>query len=187
MPSVEMADRVLRQGEIFLRAQFEAAIAADQRAMTMAAFFASVAAAIGAGSIAYWGKSSDLPILIAGLFGSVLMAIGACICLWAARPVDFFYPGTHPACWYGVLDRPLNEVLWGEAQNYQDNIEKNGTFLTQNSKALIFGASLSASAPMIGMAAWLLLAAIYPSSPAVAASDGSHSLLFSGACPHTSP
>ncbi|WP_414815684.1 hypothetical protein [Rhizobium sp. IY2] len=187
VPSLEMAERLLQQGETFLQAQFEAAIAADQRAMTMAAFFASVAAAIGAGAIAYWDKSGDLPILIAGLVGSGLMAIGACICLWAARPVDFFYPGTHPECWYSVLNRPLNEVLWGEAQNYQDNIEKNGTFLTQNSKALIYGASLSAVAPMVGIAAWLFFTAIYPSSPAVAALDGSRSPLFLDAYQHSSP
>lgn len=186
-PSLEMAERLLQQGETFLQAQFESAIAADQRAMTMAAFFASVAAAIGAGSIAYWDKSSDLPILVAGLICSGLMAVGACVCLWAARPVDFFYPGTHPECWYGVLDKPLNEVLFGEAQNYQDNIDKNGKFLTQNSKALIYGASLSALAPLIGIGAWLFFMAIFPSSPAAEASDGFHLQSSSDASSHTLP
>jgi hypothetical protein len=183
-PSLEMAERLLQQGETFLQAQFESAIAADQRAMTMAAFFASVAAAIGAGSIAYWDKSVDLPILISGLVCAGLMATGACICLWAARPVDFFFPGTHPECWYGVLDKPLNEVLFGEVQNYQDNIDRNGKFLTQNSRALIVGASLSAIAPMVGMVAWLLFTAIYPFSPAAAALGGSHLRSFSDASSH---
>ncbi|WP_165402800.1 hypothetical protein [Rhizobium leguminosarum] len=173
--SLEMAEKVLHQGELFLQAQFESAIASDQRAMTMAAFFASVAAAIAAGAIAYWDKSSDVPILIAGLSGSSLMAVGACVCLWAARPVDFYFPGSHPSCWESVLNRPLNEVLWGEAQNYQDNIEKNAEFLETNGKMLSRGAMLSAASPLIAIAIWVLSAAISPSYPAELVSDDSHS------------
>ncbi|WP_164889921.1 hypothetical protein [Sinorhizobium medicae] len=182
---LDVAEKVLYQGELYLQAQFEAALASDQRAMTMAAFFASVAAAIAAGAIAYWDKSSELPILIAGLSGSALMAVGACICLWAARPVDFYFPGTHPKCWESVLHRPLSDVLWGEAQNYQDNIEKNAAFLEQNGKLLYRGANLSAASPLIAVAIWLLSASIYPSSPAAAASDGSRSPSSVDASSHT--
>jgi hypothetical protein len=182
-PSLEMAERLLQQGETFLQAQLQSAIAADQRAVTMAAFFASVAAAIAAVAVAYWDKSSDLPMLIAGLIGAGMMAVGACICLWAARPVDFYFPGTHPECWYEVLDKPLEEVLLGEAQNYQDNIDKNEKFLTANGRALKVGAALSAAAPLVGIAVWVLLTLIYPSSPAVAALDGSRSPLFLDSVP----
>ncbi|WP_179213749.1 hypothetical protein [Rhizobium sullae] len=182
---LDMAEKVLHQGELYLQAQFESALASDQRAMTMAAFFASVAAAIAAGAIAYWDKSTEFPILLAGLSGSVLMAVGACICLWAARPVDFYFPGTHPHCWESVLHQPLSEVLWGEAQNYQENIEKNAAFLEQNGKLLSLGAMLSASSPLIAVAIWVLSVAIYPSSPAVAALDGSRSPSSLDASSHT--
>ncbi len=182
---LDMAEKVLYQGELYLQAQFASALASDQRAMTTAAFFASVAAAITAGVIAYWDKSAEVSILVAGLSGAALMAVGACICLWAAKPVDFYFPGTHPACWEGVLHRPLNEVLWGEAQNYQDNIEKNAAFLEKNGKLLYRGAMLAAASPLIAIAIWLLLATISPSSPAGAALDGSHSPSSLGASSHT--
>lgn len=180
-----MAERVLQQGELFLQAQLDSALASDQRAMTTAAFFASVAAAITAGVIAYWDNSAEFAVLIAGLSGAMIMAIGACVCLWAARPVDFYFPGTHPACWEGVIHLPLNEVLWGEAQNYQDNIEKNAALLEKNGKVLYRGAMLAAASPLVAIALWLLFSTIYPSSPAGAALDGSHSPSSVGASSHT--
>lgn len=185
--STPVAEQALRQGELYLSAQFQSALAADQRAMTVAAFFATVATAIAAGSIAYWDRTEDVPILVSGLTAAVLMAIGACLCLWTARPVDFYFPGNHPACWADILNRPINEVFWGEALNYQDSIEKNEIFLTSNSKVLYRAAVLAAAAPIIAIGIWLALATIYSSSPEAAISDGSHLQSSSGETLRSSP
>jgi hypothetical protein len=181
----EMASTVLRQGELYLQAQLQSAIASDQRAATMAAFFGSVGTAVAAVTIAYWDKSGDVPILISGLIAAALMAVGACICLWAARPVDFFFPGNHPASWENILGAPIADALHGEALNYQDHIEANAEFLEKNSKMVSKGAMISTAAPLAGIAIWLLASAISLSCPAAKASALSLSQSFEGATSHT--
>jgi hypothetical protein len=172
-PALEMAEAVLRQGELYLQAQLQSAIASDQRATTMAAFFSSMGAAIAAASLAYWDRSGEIAILVAGLSGGILMAAGACLCLWAARPVDFYFPGNHPSCYGEVMHKPLADVICGEAENYQEHIEKNATILQSNSKLVSSGAMASTAAPLIAILIWGIVSAIAPSSPAATASDDS--------------
>ncbi len=47
----EMARQILAQGESYLQAQLQTALASDQRSTTMASILVTVAAAVGAGSI----------------------------------------------------------------------------------------------------------------------------------------
>jgi hypothetical protein len=160
-----MAEHVLRQGELFLQAQLQTAIAADQRATTTAAFFGTVGTAVAAATIAYWDGSEDVAVLIAGLIGAALMVAGACICLYAARPVDFFFAGNHPQAWFPLRHNPLYDVLLGEAENYQEHIEKNAEFLSKNGRLIGWGAAIAVLAPVVSVVAWFVFSATYfPSS-----------------------
>ena len=186
--SLEMADRVLRQGELYLQAQLQSAIAADQRATTMAAFFGTLGSAVVAASIAYWDTTSDLPTLIAGLAGAAFMVSGAGVCLWAARPVNFYFVGNHPQSWFDVLGRPLPEVLLGEAENYQDHIVSNTNLLEYNGTCLKWGAATAVVAPVFDFLFWALLSAIIsPSYSEEKASDEIHLPLSSGESWQSSP
>lgn len=160
---IEMAEQVLRQGELYLQAQLQLAIAADQRAATMAAFWGTIGTAVAAAAIAYWDRSSDLAILISGLACAALMVAGASACLWAARPVDFYAPGNHPQSWFDLLDRPLFDVMLGEAENYQAHIEANAAFLLTNCRLIGFGAALATSAPVLAVLVWIALTTFCPS------------------------
>lgn len=176
---LDTAQQILAQGERYLQSQLEVATASDQRATTVATFFGTMATAVIAGSMAYWDAKQDLPILLAGLVGASAMIAGACMCLWAARPVDFYFPGNHPAHWFPVATRPLSEILFGEAQNYQEHIEANDDALKENSKMVARGAALAVAAPLLAVATWLAVGLIHPSSPAERASAGSQIQLSS--------
>lgn len=182
------AENALKQGELYLSAQLQAGLAADQRATTIAALFAGFSAAISAVSLGYWDKTSDIPILVSGLSGAVLMALGSLICLWAARPINFFYPGNHPESWMNILDRPSHEVMIGEALNYQQHIEANDRSLSANAKFLWRGAMLAIASPLLAVVIWIVASSIFsPSAPAVKASAGSQAPSSSGASPQTFP
>ena len=111
-----MARQILAQGEIYLRAQLDTALASDQRATTMGSVVAAIASALLAGSIAYWDKAGSNPVLLAGIATAIVLLISAGFCMWAARPVDFYYPGNQPAHWFPVRTENLVEAIGGEAE-----------------------------------------------------------------------
>ena len=153
----EVARQILHQGEMFMASQMQAGIASDQRAMTVASVFSAFAMAVAAGSIAYWDKVGDLPILIAGLVAATVMTIGSAISLWSARQVDFYYPGNHPSSYFECLNSSIQTILGGEAENYQERIGKNAKILQTNGRATTCGAAISMSAPMLAVGLWLLI------------------------------
>ena len=185
--SEEMARQIFQQGETYLNAQFASALASDQRATTIAGFFAAIASAILAAALAYWDKTADLPILLAGLSGATCMTIGSLFSLWSARPINFYYPGNHPKSWFVGRFNKLNVMLGYEAQNYQSHIEKNDKVLGENTQALWKGALIAVFAPIVAIVVWLLASAICSSSPAVTAQAASLSQLSSGVTSQISP
>jgi hypothetical protein len=153
---LEMARQIASQGEKYLQTQVQMAIAADQRAMTLAGLFTAIATAVIAASIAYWDKSGSAPILAAGVVGGVVMLIGAASCLWSARQIDFYYPGNEPAHWYAQRYATLTEAIGGEAENYQHHIEKNDAAIKANGRFLGWGAKIAVAAPIVGLVVWAL-------------------------------
>jgi len=151
---VAMAQFIVAQGEKYLQAQMQMAVASDQRAMTMAGVFSAIATATIAGAIAYWDKSASAPILAGGLSGGLCMLLGAAICLWSARQVDFYYPGNEPAHWYASRKDSLPQSLGGEAENYQGHIVANAIVLERCGKTLGAGAAISVAAPLVAVLAW---------------------------------
>lgn len=96
---LEVLAEVVREGEQMMAAQFAAATAADQRALTWAGFVITIAiASVGASaSLAIADKEPALAI-ISGLLG-VLMAVSGFQAMLSVRPRTFALPGNRPENW----------------------------------------------------------------------------------------
>jgi hypothetical protein len=154
--SEPMVRQIFQQAETFMRAQFDAALAADTRAMTMASVFVTLATAIIAGAIAYGDKAGHAPAIAGAFAGALVMLIGAALGVWAARPIDFYFPGNQPEKWFPIRGGDLIEALGGESENYARHIAANDAALTANNGALILGAILGVLSPLIGLVVWAL-------------------------------
>lgn len=97
---VSILDEIVREGSARLEAQLQIAIAADQRALTLAGFQITAATGAVAGGAAL--MTSDEPrqllALIAFLF-SLAVLISAGIALWTVLPRKFRIPGNCPLNW----------------------------------------------------------------------------------------
>jgi hypothetical protein len=152
--SESMVRQIVQQAETYLQSQFQAGLASDQRAMTIASVLVTVATAAAASALAYWDKTGSLPILAAGLAGATVMLVGAGLGAWAARPVDFYYPGNQPSSWYHCRRGDLVKALGGEAENYEQHIDYNEAILRNNNRAIAWSAKLAIAAPIVAVAVW---------------------------------
>lgn len=152
----EMARQIMTQGETYMQAQLQVALASDQRAITMASIFAAIGTAVIAAAVGSWESLHSLPLLVSGLLGGAFTLAGTAACLWAARNVSFFFPGNHPEQWYDGRDERLAIMLGGEAENYQHRIDENQARLAANARALETGFRLVLAAPAVALATWLV-------------------------------
>ncbi|NTE89646.1 hypothetical protein [Agrobacterium rubi] len=150
----EMTDFVLSQSEKYLATQIQTSLAADQRALTTASIFTTLGAAILTAAIAYWTIEKNTAVLAAGIAAGVAAVGGALLCLYAARPTDFYFPGATPEAWVPALSEPLKTAKGGEIENYQANIDDNDIVLSKNAKALWAGSVIAASSPAVGGLVW---------------------------------
>jgi len=97
---VALQQEAIREGERLLDAQFTAAIAADQRALTWGGFLiAAATAALGAG-VALFNKRPVDPLLgYASIIFSISLLRAAWVAIRTVRPSKFAFPGNHPANW----------------------------------------------------------------------------------------
>jgi len=175
--SEEMARLIMQQGETFLQAQLQAGLASDHRAMTSASILVALSSAAVAASIAYWTETNEISIMAAGLVAAALFGVGAFLCGWAARPVDFYYPGNQPHNWFDCRDGHLSEVLGGEAENYDVRIEANDQTLIANHRALGRGILFAISAPVVAVVVWFAVLT-FVSSPETSPTASSLSSVF---------
>tara|TARA_R110002110_G_scaffold415612_5_gene651971 strand:- start:3766 stop:4320 length:555 start_codon:yes stop_codon:yes gene_type:complete len=153
--SEETARAIMLQGEEFLRSQLQTSIAADQRAMTGASIFVGFAGVVLAMGLAHWSESEKISVLVPLLIGS-LFFLGASACgFYAARPVDFYYPGSHPELWWPVRNAPLNELLGGQTENLQQSIALNDTQISTNQLWLKRGMIMGMLAPIASVVSFL--------------------------------
>jgi hypothetical protein len=141
------ARQIMAQGETFMQAQLQAAIAADGRATAMAGLYTTLALAVLAAGFGYPDKSA----LMAGLGAGVFLILAALFASWAARPCDFYFPGNQPSQWFGVRTIELPLLLGGEAENYDARIAFNETALASSKRALGRAHVLAVLAPMAGI------------------------------------
>ncbi|WP_294122088.1 hypothetical protein [Sphingomonas sp.] len=154
--SEPMVRQILAHGDMFLQAQLQSAIASDQRATTLAGMLATLSAAAFAAAVALWGKIS-----VDGMAGLLTMAIFqliAALCsAWAARPIDFFIPGSRPEQWYHACKKDLVGMIGGAAEHAQFAIDENEVFMGGNQEALRAGLLLAVTSPLLGALIWWLV------------------------------
>lgn len=95
---------IIRQAESRLAGQLQAAIAADQRALTFSGLLVASIAALAA--VVGTAKDPPLPaVLVATLLG-----LGAAAALWSARPTRWWFAGTEPFQWLPDLTDPAKRL-----------------------------------------------------------------------------
>jgi hypothetical protein len=151
---VEMARQILHQGETFLKAQLDVALASDRRAITAASIFITFATAILGAALANFVARGSASLLVAGIAASAFMFFGAFFAFNAARPVTFYFPGNHPMEWWSCRKAALQEALGGEAENYQTRIESNERVLAENAERLGFAMRFAVCAPVVALIIW---------------------------------
>jgi hypothetical protein len=151
-----MARDILAQGELFLQTQFQSAVASDQRATTMAGLLITVSTAIFAGVVTLWDKLTQ-DALNGGLVSAVTLLAAAFAAAWAARPIDFWYPGSRPEQWYHGRTQDSTKMIGGQAENVQMAIEENEAFMAGNQTAIRASFVLALVSPLLGLATWGLL------------------------------
>lgn len=120
-----IVDEIIREGEILLAAQFAAATASDQRALTWAGFLItmSTAAIAGAAALAIEGQHFALAV-VAGLY-AVLIAIAGWKAIECARPSTFGLPGNSPINWLPTDWQPGQPTDMKQARVEQANAIQN--------------------------------------------------------------
>jgi hypothetical protein len=149
------ARQIMMQGETFMQAQLQAAIAADSRATAMAGLYTTLALAVLGAGFGYSDSTDSDSALYAGLFAGVFLIFAAVFANWAARPCDFYLPGNQPSQWFPVKRVALNKLLGGEAENYEARITFNESTLASNKRALERAHIAAILSPISGIAGWL--------------------------------
>lgn len=143
------------------------ALAADTRATGLAGLLATAAAALIAGGFTVlFGKDpiSTLSIVL----GAAAFAASICfiVALWhaiaAARPSPFAISGSDHDSWDSDADRygELSDALMGQAQHYQNRINRNRASLRQGATHIDLALRLVILAPIaaiaVGLAAYVI-------------------------------
>ena len=144
-----MARQILAQAQTYLQCQWQAGIAADQRAVTTASILITTSTAVTGGAIAYGTASHpDLNIVAAGFIAGWLLLLGAILCFWSARPEPFFSPGNEPSQWWPIRHEDLVKSIGGETENLQKHIEYNNKVLADRSRWFNYGVVAAVTAPL---------------------------------------
>ncbi len=148
-----MVRDILMQGETFLQAQFQSALAADQRATTLAGILVTLSTAVFAAAIATWEQVPADALYGMSAMAGILLVAGA-FAAWAARPIDFWFPGSRPEQWYdGKLEKCV-DMLGGAAELTQSSIDENEAFMVGNQTAVRISFVLALLSPIAGLAVW---------------------------------
>ena len=154
--SEDTARQIMAQGETFMQAQLQAAIAADSRATTMAGLYITLALAVLAAGFGYSDITDSNSALLAGLLAGIFLIAAAVFANWSARPCDFYFPGNQPSQWFAVRNIELAQLLGGEAENYEERIVFKDAVLGVNKTALERAHIIAILSPVAGIAGWLL-------------------------------
>lgn len=128
---------IIRQAEIFLDAQLQSGIAADQRATTFASImFAVIAVALGAYVTAAFSTSGPGNIGWIVFPSTLGLLVSATLATHSSRPVPFYYAGSNPRHWRDdVLTKAAHSTaMAGQAKLYAKGIVANTKTLQSNSR-----------------------------------------------------
>lgn len=126
-PAKKLAE-VNRLAEARLSAQLTLALAADQRAMTMASILAAIDAAIIGLIAASEDKHGALIVLACGF------ALAAGLAAWSASPIAWEIPGSEPSNWLEDIEEgdSLHNGQAAMADFYDKMISDNADQITSN-------------------------------------------------------
>lgn len=92
-------DEIVREGEIYLQAQFAAAAASDQRGMAWAGFMIASATAALAAAASLVVSGGHMLLAITSLVAATMLLVSTFLATKAVRPDKFCFPGNRPANW----------------------------------------------------------------------------------------
>jgi len=151
-----MAREILAQGEKFMQSQLQAALAADSRATSMAGLYITLSLATTAAGAGYWDKAGNISALLACIAAGGSLMAAAILAAWAARPIDFYFPGNQPHQWFPGKMNDIVTMIGGEAENYDERIAYNDERLGENQRAIRRSFMLAIIAPIAGCIGWAL-------------------------------
>jgi hypothetical protein len=147
-----------RQGEACLQGTVQLAIAADQRATTLAGIFgAGGIALLAAAATVLAGAHPSLSLLGGAAATSVCFLAGAIFCAYAGRPIDFFVPGYEPRLLAPSATADEAWLLRYATEDIQQRIDANRGVLERSATHLRKAAILALSAPAFGAGMFLAL------------------------------
>lgn len=155
--NADLTTTILREGETFLDAQLRVAVASDQRAITCANLFLTLAGVLVVATVTYFGVEKDSSAVWPIGVGVAFLVVGALACLQAARPVKFHFPGSHPRVWWDLIKEPnTHELLGAQSENIQADIDENEQVLKANANWLLWGVRIAVLAPIAMLVTWRL-------------------------------
>lgn len=139
-----LQDEALREGEARIQAQFAAAGAADQRALTWGGFLiAAATAALGGGVALITKETPDFSLAILALLLAAALLRAAWLAISTALPVSFDFPGNSPSSWLpeawacvGSDEDKIAQARTDQAQHLSEAITSNRLYADQNGQAM---------------------------------------------------
>ena len=145
--SPESMKEIIRQGELRLQAQLQAALAADSRSNALVAIQAAAAAAlvVYAGSADVKGTPEFTAFVSAAFF-----SVGAMFAAWAARPVSFDFAGLNPSDWVPAIEsaEPVDSARRAYATYLDDYLKDNAARMSANGGWTMMSIKMMAMAPV---------------------------------------
>jgi hypothetical protein len=136
---IDTLQEILRQAETYLQAQLTAAIAADQRAMTLAGYLAtSIAVLLGASGALLLATPPNWLLALTGFLVAGLFLRAMRMAIKAGEPSDFEFPGNTPGSWVCDISekKSLEVSLSEQCAHYHEMSEANRIFMKENGNRL---------------------------------------------------
>ena len=147
---------ILNLGQAQLQAQLDTALAADARATAMAGLYVTLGLAVLAAGLAVWDNDANTTLLWPAIAAAGLFLVAGARAGWAARPVEFYLPGTHPEKLFECRDDDLATILGGQAEIDDRDLRRNSRQMKKSARALMQAFWTAIAAPIVGFGVWLI-------------------------------
>jgi hypothetical protein len=145
---------IVREGEARINAQFSAATAADQRALTWSGFVITIATATGGGGLTLALSGRFIPLAVIGVLFSGLLSISAFIAIRTVQPKHFCLPGNVPEHWLPLeweSGRPhdIVQARVEQARCLNNQIDDNAQNAWSNARQISLSMTLAGTATIL--------------------------------------